>query len=294
MIGIELRHLRSFVCLAEELHFARAATRLHIVQPALSAQIKTMEAMLEVRLFERGRHKVTLTEAGALLLPEARATLAQADHGIEVVRRAARGELGRLRLGYTGASAYSGLLARLVGAFHRRSPDVELSFEELFPAAQHDALRTGRIDVGLSPLLSGMQDAECAHHVVETWPFVLAMPEKHPLATRQTITPGQIAGEALIVYSGSDGDMGAALRARLRIEPSSMRQVTTVPLLLALVGAGLGVAVVPAGLANHVHQSVVFRPMALGDLRIRIAATHLKCAVSATTHAFIDTILAEP
>jgi len=274
MINLELRHLRSFVCLAEELHFARAAARLNIVQPALSAQIRGMEGMLGVELFDRGRYKVALTEPGRLLLAEARATLAQAQHSIEVVQRAGRGEAGHLRIGYTGAAAYSGLISRLVRDFRRRAPAVTFGFEELYPTLQRDALLASRIDMGLMVFLPSFRDERLAHRVIEHWSLVVALPATHPLVSCDRIRPDQLQGDAFVVYAAHGGGLGGEVLDRIGVVPTAVHRAATVTSLLALVAAGLGLAVVPSGLAISTTADVVFRSLDLSIPPLEVSVVY--------------------
>jgi DNA-binding transcriptional LysR family regulator len=128
---MELRQLRYFVAMAEQLHFARAAERLHLAQPSLSQQIKALEGDLGVRLFDRTKREVTLTEAGAYFLKEAKLTLEQAQRARVVAQKVARARLGRLRVGYVPSLPFSGLLSKVASAFHQSSAEIDLVFEEM-------------------------------------------------------------------------------------------------------------------------------------------------------------------
>ena len=159
---MELRALRYFVVLAEELHFGRAARRLSLTQPPLSQAIAKLERELGVRLFERTRRKVALTLAGATFLDEARATLARAAQAVELVQRAQRGEVGRLSIGYLAATAYT-LLPLVLRDFSRSYPGVKLELRELTIPQQHAALLKGDIDVAI--LRPPVSEAELASEI---------------------------------------------------------------------------------------------------------------------------------
>lgn len=146
---MELRHLRYYVAVAEELHFGRAAERLGIAQPPLSRQIRDLEREIGVELFERVPRGVELTAAGIAFLPEARLTLAQADRSQRSAQREARGETGRLRVGFVEAATHSGILPDVLSFFRVHLPSVGLSLLELDTPLQAEALRDGRIDVGI-------------------------------------------------------------------------------------------------------------------------------------------------
>jgi len=144
---IELRHIRYFVVLAEELHFGRAAKRLHIAQPGLTYQIKALESVLGVLLLDRNRRRVELTHAGQILLEEGRRALTQAERAENLSRRAGSGEIGRLTIGATESAAWD-LLPELIAEFHKRHKAVDLVIREMTSRMQLDALRNGEIDVG--------------------------------------------------------------------------------------------------------------------------------------------------
>src|SRR6476619_6209369 len=146
---MELRHLRYFVAVAEELNFGRAAQRLHIAQPPLSRQIRDLEREVGTPLFERGARGVELTHAGRAFLPEVRLTLAQAERAQRTAQRAARGETGRLRVGFVDAATLSGILPDVLAFFRMHLPSIGLSLFEMDPPQQADALRDGRIDLGI-------------------------------------------------------------------------------------------------------------------------------------------------
>src|SRR4051812_30729543 len=155
---MELRHLRYFVAVAEELHFGHAAQRLHIAQPPLSRQIRDLERELDASLFDRSARGVRLTAAGRAFLPQARLTLAQAERAQRTAQRAARGEIGRLRVAFSEAATYSEVLPNVLGFFLMHLPLIGLSLFEMDSAQQEDAFRDGRIDVGL--LQSAPADAD--------------------------------------------------------------------------------------------------------------------------------------
>ena len=148
---MDLRHLRYFLAVAEEGHFGRAAQRLHIVQPALSMQIKALEEELGGPLFVRTSRKVELTDAGRLLQVEAQRTLEQADHARLTVQRSLRGETGHVRVGFAGNAVFSGKLTNDLRAFRRTYPDAELVVNEVAPLQQADAILAGQLDVGYTP-----------------------------------------------------------------------------------------------------------------------------------------------
>src|SRR5215470_3827007 len=201
---MELRHLRYFVAVAEELHFGRAAARLHIAQPPLSRQIRDLEREVGTPLFERVARGVQLTPAGRAFLPEARLTLAQAARAQRTAERAARGEVGRLRVGFVEAATYSRVLPEVLGFFRMHLPNIGISLFEMDAHAQADAFRDGRIDLGL--LHSVPADADRLLHVehVYTDPMIAAVPGTHRVARQTRIALGAFAAESFVLFPRTD------------------------------------------------------------------------------------------
>ena len=260
---MELRHLRYFVAVAEELHFARAAARLHIAQPPLSQQIKALEDELGVRLFDRSNRRVRATDAGAAFLIEARRTLASAERAIDAARRAARGEIGRLAIGYVASVAYQ-LLPAIVRTFRRRAPDVTLVLEEMSSAEQGRAIAAGTLDIGfvrrppaIDPGLDGT--------VVRREPIVLALPRAHPLAALRVLRLGDLRREPFIVFPArprpSWADVTLDLCRSAGFEPRVVQEAVEMVSALSLVAAGIGIALVPGAVRAVRRPGVVFRPL---------------------------------
>src|SRR5512133_1148541 len=181
---IELRHLRYFVAVAEELHFGRAAQRLHIAQPGLSQQIQALESELGVSLLARTRRRVELTAAGQVFLDEGRRALAQVERAENLTRRAASGEIGRLTIGGTESATWV-VLPELLRDFRRRYPNVDLAIREMPSPLQLEALRNGEIDVGFVRPPVGT-DGLVARTILEERLGIL-LPKAHPLAKRSEI-----------------------------------------------------------------------------------------------------------
>jgi DNA-binding transcriptional LysR family regulator len=272
--GMEPRLLRSFVAVAEELHFGRAARRLHISQPPLSAQIRTLEERLAARLFERDRRHVALTEAGRFLLDRARHLLGEAERSAREVQRIALGESGALAIGYTPTATYE-VLPQLVQRFRKNLPDVRLEFVELSSAQQCDALRSGRIEVGLACGPLGVDGVD-EHVLAEDW-FIAALPRKHPLAAKKRLRLRDLDAQPLV---GVRPDIepiwaeacSAALR-RARFRGEVVQQTDSKIALLGLVAAGVGAAFVSASMRKLARHGVVYRDVT--DLTVRIALVGL-------------------
>lgn len=199
---MDLRHLRYFLAVAEEGHFGRAAQRLHIVQSALSMQIRALEEELGGPLFLRTSRRVELTEAGVLLRAEAQRTLDQAAHAQRVVQRSLRGEMGSVRIGFAGNAVFSGRLMADVRAFRAAYPDAEVILRELAPQLQVEAIQSGQLDLGYAPSHGGQAlDSALLFERIGTWPLVVALPEDHPLANQPTLRVPMLGAESLIIYA---------------------------------------------------------------------------------------------
>ena len=199
---MELRQLRSFVAVAEELHFRRAAERLHLAQPSVSQQVRTLETSLGVRLLERDRRGVELTAAGAALLDEARDLLARADHAAAVAVAIGTGKQGSLRLSLT-RSLTGGIAGAIADTFRSHYPDVDLDLNVGNTMLHAEQLHAGAIDVGfVRPPLGdpGLEELELARE-----PLVCVLPKGHRLARRTTVTREDIAGEPLVWWPEEHG-----------------------------------------------------------------------------------------
>ena len=266
---MELRHLRYFVAVAEELHFGRAAERLNIAQPPLSRQIRDLERELGTSLFERGPRGATLTPAGRAFLPEARLTLAQAERAQRTAQRAARGETGRLRVGFVDAATNSGILPDVLGFFRMHLPSIGLSLFEMDPLQQAEALRDGRIDIGI--LQSPPPDADRWLRVesVHVEPLVAALPQGHRLTNRARLSLADFSEEPFILFPRHVAptlydDIMARCRGA-RFSPRVVQEATGWHTVVSLVSAGVGLAFVPRSLSQSRHPGVTYRPVR--DLR---------------------------
>ncbi len=275
---MELRHLRYFVAVAEELHFGRAAERLHIAQPPLSRQIRDLEREVGTPLFERIPRGVELTAAGRAFLPEARLTLAQAERAQRTAQRAARGEIGRLRVGFVEAATYSGILPDVLGFFRMHLPNIGLSLFEMDSLQQGEALRDGRVDLGI--LHSPPADAEqwLRMEPVYSDPLVAAIPHTHRLAAGTgrarlaRLALPEIAAEPFVLVPRSvNPSLYDSIIARCRsagFSPTVVQEATGWHTLVGLVAAGVGLSFVPRSLAQLQRPGVAYRP--LRDLGVEL------------------------
>jgi DNA-binding transcriptional LysR family regulator len=289
---MDLRHLRYFVAVAETGHFGRAADQLHIVQPALSMQIRALEEEIGGALFTRTSRKVALTEAGALLLVEARRTLAQAERAKAIVQRSLRGETGNVKLGFAGNAVLTGTLMDDLRALHQRYPAVRLELVEMAPHRQSEAILAGEIDVGYSPSLGLVLDPQLSAEKIGAWPMVVAMADTHVLARRKRVSLKAIAAEPLIVYSAEQGkddgeDSAALLRRQYGFDPNVAHRVASTLSVLALAAAGLGVALVPAPLDQVTIPNLIYRPVVEKELQADLLLISRADETDGAVRAFI-------
>lgn len=262
---MELRQLRYFVAVAEELHFGRAAGRLGIAQPALSQQIRRLETDLGVELLTRNRRRVALSPAGAAFLPEARETVARAAHAARVAQRTAAGELGRLALGFVG-SVTDELLPRVMPVMRARYPDLDVALRELTSSEQLAGFARGELDLGLlrppSPLPAGLRT-----RLITREPLVAALPADHRLARLPRLTSADLRGEPFVRFPREKGAWMYDLitdycRGDGGPPPEVAQEAVMMQTITALVAAGTGVSLVPASQRALARPGVAFRPLA--------------------------------
>jgi DNA-binding transcriptional LysR family regulator len=249
---MELRHLRYFLAVAEELNFTQAAERVHIGQPPLSMQIRDLEDELGVKLFERTKRRVRLTEEGDRFLIRARAILADVDAAAEEMRCLARGDTGRLRLGFAPSLPYTSMLPDLLYAYRQRFPDVELQLSEMFTNDQLEALVKGNLDAGLVRYVDGAVPDGIKVREIGRDSLCIAVNVAHPLAQRDSIRFSQLVGERFITYPPGVGTgLPVLLRQACRaagFEPRIVQVAQEATTQIGLVAAGLGIALLPSPL----------------------------------------------
>ena len=259
----DIRQLRYFQAVAEELHFGRAAARLAIAQPALSRQVQQLEEELGTPLLRRTQRRVELLPAGQLLLERSRLIQQELAKALSDVRRTGSGELGRLSLGFIHSSSY-GLLPSIIGRFRQLYPNIELELHELPIAAQHAALVRGTIDLGLLRVQAAPAELEVVP-VMED-PLVLALPAHHPLAGRSRVRVKSVAEDPFVMFSKGDSALFhsriQALCEQAGFTPKVAQIATQIHTVVGLVGAGLGVAVVPSTARNLHPRNVRFVQLA--------------------------------
>jgi DNA-binding transcriptional LysR family regulator len=290
---MEHRLLQSFVAVAEELHFGRAAKRLNISQPPLTKQIQRLERELGVALLERTKRKVELTAAGSVLLEEARSLLQQTEAATELVRKTERGETGHLSVGFIDAAIYS-VVPAIVERFTRSYPDVTLELSDLRIPDQVRGVSEGRLDVGfIHPPVSGK------HLAIETVlvePLMIAVPQQHRLASHAEIPLAELANEALIQFPRSINatlyDQIIGLCQSSGFSPKILREATPKQTIIGLVSVGLGVSLLPKCLENLKRDGVVYRAISGSNLSIETSIVYRSDRLRPVTRAFIDVVRA--
>ncbi|HYW21229.1 MAG TPA: LysR substrate-binding domain-containing protein [Nodularia sp. (in: cyanobacteria)] len=260
---MELRHLRYFIAVAEELHFSKAAERLHIAQPPLSQQIQQLEAELGVKLFHRKtKRQVQLTEAGKVFLQEAYQILVQLETAVAMTQRTGRGETGQLRIGFTSLVIYD-LLPLILSQFREQFLEVELVLLELTTSQQEQALRDSIIHVGFAhpPLENDTLSYQCIHR--ET--LVVALSSTHSLAQQEHICVRSLLSEPLIMFPRylAPGlyDRIMSLFKQVNFQPKITQEAIQMQTIIGLVSAGIGVAIIPSSLQNLQRSGVAYRPI---------------------------------
>jgi DNA-binding transcriptional LysR family regulator len=263
---MELRHLRYFVAVAEELHFGRAAKRLHITQPPLSQQIQLLERDLGVKLLLRGR-RLALTEAGRVFLDEARRTIEVADRAARAARAAAAGATTQLRVGYPATTLFE-LVPTVLRTFAERFPEVGIEAEAWSTSELLSALREDQLDTAFVHA-DGDDSATLHLRLLHSEPLVLAVPEEHRLTDHASVGAGDLVKEPMILLPRSLASVREPLLAAVDDggdHPSGLVETTTLEATYCAVAAGLAVAFVPASTAATVEVcGVVHRPYAEPD-----------------------------
>jgi DNA-binding transcriptional LysR family regulator len=261
---MQLDQLRYFVAVAGELHFRRAAERLHISQPPLSFHIKALEQEVGTQLLNRNTRQVSLTEAGTAFLIRAKRILADVAEAAEEVKRISTGRAGSLRIGFTISTSFHPFFCDSVFRYRRAYPEVTVSLSENVSERQIDVLLEGRLDVGF---LRGRFDqvAGLTMSALTREALVLALHRSHPLASKSRVSPSSLRTEPFISYPANAG-VGIyrqilALCERAGFEPRVIQEALEPSVIMGLVAAGLGVAIVPSSLQSIKIGDVVFVPL---------------------------------
>jgi DNA-binding transcriptional LysR family regulator len=261
--GMELRHLKYFVAVAEELHFGRAAQRVGIAQPPFSRQIKTLEEEIGAPLLWRSKRHVELTAAGKVFLLDARNLLALADRAADTARRAARGEIGQLSVGFVTSALY-GQFTSVFRLMRARHPEVALRLQDMTSEEQVQAMQEHKLDVGLvRPPVPGA-DA-LSFQTVFREPFVVALPQKHKLARQKVIALKDLARESFLMVPRSLGpafyDQIIQCCAQAGFAPKVALETSSTHTIVSLIAGGMGLSLVPHSLQSLRRTGVVYRPL---------------------------------
>jgi DNA-binding transcriptional LysR family regulator len=285
---MKLQQLRHFVAVAERLHFGRAAAALHISQPPLSRSIRDLEARVGATLLARTRRRVELTPEGARFLEEAKRVLQGLDLAVLEVGRMAAGDTGRLRLGFVSLADY-GVLPGLLKAYKAARPGVDLALREMLSPEQAAALAAGELDFGLLlPPVSG----DLEHIVVQRERFLAALPSRHRLARgRGRLGIRELAEESFVMAPRDIApglhDVVIGLTARAGFAPRVAQEAIQMQTVVSLVSSGLGVAIVPASLANLGRRGVVYREIADPHPRLDLWLAWRRGALGAAGRDFV-------
>jgi DNA-binding transcriptional LysR family regulator len=290
---MELRHLRYFVAVAEELHFSRAADRLHISPPSLTEQIRDLEQELGAALFTRTKRNVSLTDAGARFLEEARSTLRQAAHAAHVAKLAGRGEVGRIEIGYASSAACSGLVTAAVAEYRRTHPLVSLALSAMQAARQLDQLTEGRLDVGFLRT-PARYPVGISAVIIARQSVVIALSSDHRLGKLTSISAAMLAEERFLVpafetevglyqHTAAVGQQGNFVARIVDRVPDLFTTVT-------LVAAGVGIAVVPESCSCIQIPGVVYKPLSRQTKPVELAVAFRRDEQAPAVKAFIQQI----
>ena len=288
---MDLRQLRYFVAVAEELHFGHAARRLRIAQPALSRQIQALEKDLLVQLLFRNRRRVQITPAGQVFLDRARLILARADEAVLAAQRAGGGVSGTLNLGFVGSATYD-VLPGVLREFLQAAPHVDLTLSEMTVHVQIEALTEKRIDIGLLRLPARTEGL--VFRTIAREPLYVALPGSHRLAQLTAVPLSALSEEAFVLYpdhprpSWTEFVIGLCQQAGFR--PVVVQRTVEIQTTLSLVAAGIGVSIVPKCIGNLQRKDVVFRRLAGVRARTELLAAYREHDPSPVVQTFLKVL----
>lgn len=288
---MELRHLRYFVTVAEELHFGRAAERLHIAQPPLSQQIRQLEAELGFELFHRTKRNVQLTDAGQVFLGEVQQIMQQLQQAIQLGQQTSRGELGQLIVGFVSSAAYN-ILPNILRCFRHQIPGVSLELHELTTDQQLEWLRSGRMDVGF--IRPPVAEDTLIWETVFQESLMVALPETHHLANQTEVNLSVLAHEPFILFPRvlAPGlyDLIISLCQESGFSPHIAQEAIQMQTIISLVAADMGVAIAPASLQNLQRTGVVYQQIHPPTPKVTIAMIWRKHETSPSIQKFLQIV----
>jgi DNA-binding transcriptional LysR family regulator len=281
---------------AEELHFAKAANRLHLAQPSLSKQIRLLEEELGFPLFYRTKQKVELLDAGYVLLDEARRILRQTENAVESARRTHAGQSGRLLIGYSSSATFE-VLPKILRKFCRLYPNVTVEVSEMSTIRAAELLLDSPLSVGLLRSPSFFSEESFSIETILREPFVVALPSSHPAAKQDSVRIKTLADEPFIVPHRQPGwEYSDAFFEILRdngIEPRIAQEASQSIAVASLVAGGLGVAFVPASITNLRLPGLIYRPIEGRSRTTALSMVWKRTSRASTVRAFLDVVRAE-
>lgn len=291
---MELRHLRYFVTVAEELHFTRAARRIGIAQPPLTAQIKALESELGVQLFNRQPGRVTLTLPGQIYLEEARAILEHVNKAALRCQLSAQGVVGRISVGFTESASFRPEVTTALQRYRSLYPRVEMSLEESRTGPLMESLRLGRIDVAFVRLPIG-EGSGITFSLLSTEPMMAVVPKGHALDGRQTVRLEELSDELFVLYpratrSGLPEMVVAACEAR-GFSPKVVQHAPQVSSTINLVASGLGISIVPACMRGTRSDDVHYICLEESGLVASLGMAHRSGELPPALRNFVELVL---
>jgi DNA-binding transcriptional LysR family regulator len=288
---MELRQLRYFVAVAEELHFGNAARRLQVAQPALSRQIQALEKELQLLLLFRNRRRVQITPAGQVFLERSRVLLARVEDAVLAAQRVGSGVSGSLNVGFVGSATYD-ILPAALRAFREATPHVELTLSEMTVHAQLEALTEKRIDVGLLRL--PVKTEGIVFRTISREPLYVALPSSHRFAELPAMRLSALAAEPFVLYpdhprpSWTEFIIGVCQPAGFR--PMIVQRTVEIQTTLSLVAAGIGISIVPACIGNILRKDVVYRRLTGVRARTELLVAYREKDPSAVVKTFLKVL----
>ena len=292
---MELRQLRYFIAVAEELHFTRAAARLHIGQPPLSHAIQMLEADLGARLLERNKRWVRLTEAGRLFLADARRILTLAEQARDTARRADRGEMGELRIGFTYSTPLTPLFAAAINRYRQEYPQVTLILQELATLRQLEGLEQRSIDLGFIRPPELPIPPSIHTNALREDPLVVVLPSGHPLAAKAVLAIAELANESFVMYPQGAGTGIYPQIFRLCREAGFAPRITQTAnessTIIGLVAAGSGITLLPSSFERISLEGVTYRPISDKGAITMLYLARREDETSPMVKAFVDMVV---
>jgi DNA-binding transcriptional LysR family regulator len=290
---MELRHLRYFVAVAEELSFTRASERLHIGQPPLSQQIQALEEEIGATLFDRSRRTIRLTEAGRIFLDDARRILRLTDQAAETAHRVQRGEIGQIKIGFTKSSAFTEIFPQIIQTYRSRYPNVNLLFHEMSTMRQLSGLSDYSLDVGfIRPAPETEIPSNFSLALLERHPLAVVVHEGHRLIKAKRVSLNELKDEGIIMFPRDEGTTLNPLVHRLcteaGFEPKIAMEAREAATIIGLVAAGCGIAILPYVFHTIGIKGTHFRLIGSSTAMTDLTLASRSHEASSTTRAFLE------